>query len=188
MGEITELLRAASKGDAAAADRVMQAMYGELHRLAKSRMARSGGDFTLLDATSLVHEFYLRLQGAGELDFPDRGHFLAYASRVMRSIVVDVVRERGAARRDAAKDVPLDTNLGEILGAPGTDVVGVHDALLELERVDARLASVVEMRFFGGFSEAEIAEALGVNERTVQRDWKKASLLLGAMIAPRGKA
>lgn len=184
--QVTALLRQAAQGDAEAAARVIEAMYAELRRLARGRLARSA-DFTLLDATSLVHEFYLRMQAIEGLDFADRGHFLAYASRAMRSIVVDTARERGAQRRDHALDEPLDTTLAESLPAPGEtpDVLGVHAALEELERVDPRLASVVEMRFFGGFSEAEIATALAVTERTVQRDWRKARLVLGAMLGKR---
>jgi RNA polymerase sigma factor (TIGR02999 family) len=143
---------------------------------------------TLLDATSLVHEFYLRLQSTGELEFPDRRHFFAYASKAMRSIVIDAVRDRLAQRRGGgAGEVALDTGIEEMIAAPGTDILGVHAALDELEQVDARLASVVEMRYFGGFSEAEIAEALEVTERTVQRDWHKARLLLAAMLRPEGR-
>jgi len=181
MGEITSLLRRAGDGDKAAEQQLLQRLYGDLRRMAAARW-RAG---SVAEPTTLVHEFYLRLRESEGLEFPDRGHFMAYAARVMRSIVVDLARERGAARRGSgAKHVPLDTTLADKLPAEQDDALGVHEALAELQSVDARLAAVVEMRYFGGFSEAEIAAALQVTERTVQRDWRKARLLLAAMLAP----
>ena len=181
MGEVTELLHRAAAGDKAAAEGAFEAMYAELRRLARARVGRS--DLTLVDATSLVHEFYLRLQAAGELDFNDRGHFLAYASRAMRSIVVDHYRARGRERRGGDHaHVPLDTDVLESAGAIEGDVLGIHEALERLEAVDARLAGVVQMRYFGGFGEEEIASALGISTRSVKRDWQKARLVLAAML------
>jgi len=178
MHEITILLKAAGAGDGQAADQVMSLLYADLRRLARSRLRRSG-ELTLLDTTALVHESYLRLQGSGELEFVDRGRFLAYAAKVMRTIVIDMVRGARAERRGGeALHVTLNTEVGESLARPDDEILRVHEALEELAAVDERLAQVVEMRYFGGLTEAEIAQALGVTERTVQRDWQKARLFL----------
>ncbi len=121
--------------------------------------------------------------GVESLALEDRNHFFAYASRVMRSVIVDFARARLAARRGgAAEHVVLDTALGEKLGAPETDVLRIHEALEVLAQADARLAQVVEMRYFGGLSESEIVQALDVSERTVRRDWDKALLVLQAAL------
>jgi len=138
---------------------------------------------TLLDTTSLVHETYLRMVGAQALPAEDRRHFLTYATRVMRSVIVDFARARNAERRGGdAEHVVLDTELLDKVAAPENDVLRVHEALDVLAQADARLAQVVEMRYFGGLSEAEIAEVLDVSERTVRRDWEKARLLLLAAL------
>jgi RNA polymerase sigma factor (TIGR02999 family) len=177
MNDITTLLKAANAGDAQAADEVVSLLYGELHRLARSRLRRSG-DLTLLDTTALVHESYLRIQ-QGQPDFADRKHFLAYAAKAMRTIVIDIARARQADRRGGgAQHVTLNTEIGDSAAIDPDEVLRVHEALDELAGVDERLASVVEMRYFGGLSELEIAECLGVTERTVQRDWQKARLFL----------
>lgn len=172
------LLQAASSGDGHAADQVVSMLYGELHRMARSRL-RHSGDMTLLDTTALVHESYLRIQQAGKPDFADRKHFLAYAAKAMRAIVIDIARARQADRRGGqALHVTLNTEIGDSVAVQEDEILRVHEALDELADVDERLAKVVEMRYFGGLSEAEIAECLGVTERTVQRDWQKARLFL----------
>lgn len=185
MSEITQLLQAASGGDREAADRAYVLLYADLRRLAHSRLRREGV-YTLLDTTSLVHESYLRLHGSAEAGRTGRDQFLAYAARVMRSVVVDLVRARNAERRGGgAVHVTLSTTVvdGDAGHANGrNEVLQVHEALDALEQHDARLASVVEMRYFGGLSEREIAEAMGVTERTVQRDWQKARLFLAMAI------
>lgn len=182
MSEITILLRAAGAGDRQAADRVVALLYADLRRLARSRLRRSG-ELTMLDTTALVHESYLRIQRADELDFPDRNHFLAYASRVMRTVVVDLVRAAQAERRGGeAVHVTLNTLVGDSALRHEDEILRVHEALEELAAVDARLGQVVEMRYFAGLSEAEIAAALGVTERTVQRDWQKARLFLSTVL------
>ncbi|MFO1330650.1 MAG: ECF-type sigma factor [Rubrivivax sp.] len=178
MADITQLLLAASQGDDGAAEQAMTLLYAELHQMARARMYRSG-PMTLLDPTSLVSECWLRLQGSGRHEFPDRRHFLSFAARVMRSIVVDTVRASMAERRGGdAAHVTLDTVIAESTAQAPDEALRVHEALDELAQVDPRLAQVVEMRYFAGLSEAETAEALGVSERTVQRDWTKARLLL----------
>lgn len=176
--DITQLLQAAGQGDRAAADAVVAELYGELQRLARQRM-RMSGDMTLLDTTALVHEAWLRLAGAGGRDFPDRRHFLAYAARVMRNVVIDLVRARRAERRGGDQpELTLNTAIVELTPQTDDGILRVHEALDELAEVEPRLAQVVEMRYFGGLLEQEIAEALGVTERTVQRDWQKARLFL----------
>lgn len=178
MTEITQLLQAAGQGDRAAADQVVAELYGELQRLARQKM-RAAGDMTLLDTTALVHEAWLRLAGAQGKSFPDRRYFLAYAARVMRHVVIDLVRARLAERRGGDQAaVTLNTAVAEQTPQTDDDILRVHEALEELAAVDQRLAQVVEMRYFGGLLESEIAEALGVTERTVQRDWQKARILL----------
>ncbi len=182
MSEITILLRAAGTGDRQAADQAFALLYADLQRLAHSRMRRSG-EMTLLDTTALVHESYLRLQGAADLDFSDRQHFLGYASRVMHTVVVDLVRSRQAERHGGgAEMVTLSTAVGDAALLHDDEILRVHEALEALAVADPRLASVVEMRYFGGLSEAEIAAVLEINERTVQRDWQKARMFLATVL------
>jgi RNA polymerase sigma factor (TIGR02999 family) len=176
--DVTDLLHRAQAGDAAAADALFTATYGELRRLARARL-RGGGRSALLDTTSLVHESYLRFVGAGSLRLENRVHFMRYAARVMRSVIVDYARRRDARRRGggaAHVDLTLQ-NLGSVaVGA--RQILRVHEALEELAKLDARMAQVVELRYFAGMSEPEIAEALEVSVRTVRRDWEKARLWL----------
>jgi RNA polymerase sigma factor (TIGR02999 family) len=180
--EITALLAAARAGDASAADAAFSLLYQDLHRLARSRL-RQHQTFTLLDTTSLVHESYLKLLGAGAADVENRRHFFAYAAQVMRSVIVDFARARQAERRGGgAEHVALDTGISADLVAPETDVLRVHEALEAVAQADPRAAQVVEMRYFGGLSEAEIADALDLSERTVRRAWEKARLLLLAAL------
>jgi RNA polymerase sigma factor (TIGR02999 family) len=169
-------------GDAEARDALFAAAYSELHRLAHARL-RDGGRNAVLDTTSLVHESYLRFVQAGELRAEDRRAFFAYASQVMRSVIVNSVRERIAQKRGGDRP-PLTLSNGlavQLVGAEET-VLAVHEALEVLEQADPRLAQVALMRYFGGYSEQEIAETLSVTERTVQRDWEKARLILAAAL------
>jgi len=183
MPEITALLFAARQGDSQAAGEAFTLLYDDLRRLARSRL-RQHRTMTLLDTTSLVHESYLKLVGHDSLALEDRHHFFAYASRVMRSVIVDFARARLAERRGGeAEHLVLDTALSEKLAGPETDVLQVHEALDVLAQADARLAQIVEMRYFGGMTEVEIGEALGLSERTVRRSWEKARLLLMAALS-----
>jgi len=183
MSELTLLLHAARDGDAQAAGEAFSLVYGELRRLARARL-RQHRTMTLLDTTALVHESYLKLVGTEGVPVEDRHHFFAYASRVMRSVIVDFARAKLAERRGGgAEKVVLDTALGERLAAPESDVLRVHEALEVLAQADERAAQVVEMRYFGGLTEPEIAQVLGLSERTVRRDWEKARLLLLAQLA-----
>jgi RNA polymerase sigma factor (TIGR02999 family) len=139
---------------------------------------RDGGRNTLLDTSALVHEAYLRMApGTGELADPLQ--WMAYASRTMRSVIVDMARRRRSERHGGQAQFVTWSEALEPAGAANADqVTALHEALLELEEVDARLVRVVEMRHFGGFDDAEIAAALGVSERTVRRDWDKARRVL----------
>jgi RNA polymerase sigma factor (TIGR02999 family) len=180
MGEITQLLRSAATGDACARDALFAAAYPGLEKLARSRL-RDGGRNTLLDTRGLVHESYLRYVRGGALRAEDRRAFFAFASHVMRSVIVSSARERAAEKRGAGRRrLTLSTQVAEQLPAGEDEILRVHDALESLEQVDARLAQVVQMRYFGGYSEREIAETLEVTERTVQRLWLKARLMLRA--------
>jgi len=183
MSEITSLLKAAAEGDREAADQAFGLLYADLQRMARSRMNRSG-QMTMLDTTALVHESWLRFQGAGDAAFSDKQHFMGYAARVMHSVVVDFVRTRQAARHGGGVEhVTLSTAIGDALGARHDEILQVHEAMQELAVADPRLHDVVELRYFGGLSEAEIAGILDVSERTVQRDWAKARLFLRAALS-----
>lgn len=162
-------------------DELFDATYRELRQLARARL-RGGGRNTLLDTTALVHESYLRLSRSGEVPrFPDRPRFLVYASRVMRSIIIDMVRQRRSDKRGGdAPHLTLTGDVVEAAGLPAADehILRVHEALDALAKVDERMAKVVEMRWFGGLTEVEIAAALGLTDRTVRRDWEQARLFL----------
>ena len=152
-------------------------LYQDLRRLAHARLQRNE-PITLLDTTSLVHETFLRVLKSGRVEVSERPRFLAYAAQVMRSIIVDFVRQRHAERRGGNDPhVSLDS-AAETVASAEDEVLRVSEALDELAKVDERLVKIVEMRYFGGFTEEDIALALGVNERTVRRDWQKARLLL----------
>jgi len=177
-----ELIGQVQRGEDGARDRLFAAAYGELRKLAHARLFH-GGRNTYLDTTALVHESYLRFLNGGQLGSNDRRAFLGYASMVMRSVIIDAVRERQAERRGGDQQrITLHTEGLDGLPAAEDDVLEVHDALNLLAQVEPRLAQVVEMRYFGGYTETEIAEALDLTERTVRRDWDKARILLLAML------
>lgn len=164
------------------AEKYFPLLYDELRRLAKSRLA-AGGRSTVLDTHALVHEAFLRLQQAGHVALNDREHFLAYAATTMRSIVVDQLRRRRAERRGGdAAIVTLNTVVANELGTSEDEVLEIHDALDTLGGIEPRLVQVVEMRYFAGLSDLEVARALGVTDRTVRRDWERARLLLAGML------
>jgi RNA polymerase sigma factor (TIGR02999 family) len=182
MGQITELLSRVNGGDKAARDALFALAYGELKKLAHVRLYQ-GGRCEMLDTTALVHEAYIRFIHSAELRSEDRRSFFAFASQVMRNVIVDTARARLAQRRGGgATELALSTQLLDHLSSGEEAILDVHEALLVLEQADPRLAQLVEMRYYGGYTEAEIAETMGVTERTVQRDWNKARLLLKAAL------
>jgi RNA polymerase sigma factor (TIGR02999 family) len=183
MGDITRLLVRMQAGDTAARDALYAATYDDLRRLARARL-RDGGRNTVLETISLVNESFLRFAEAGQLRAEDRRGFFAYASSVMRSVIVDSARARLAERRGGdLRPLTLSTELIDSLPAGEESILRVHEALEVLERADGRLARIVEMRYFGGYTEQEIADTLELNERTVRRDWEKAKLILAAALA-----
>jgi RNA polymerase sigma factor (TIGR02999 family) len=182
MTQLTELLARLQSGETQARDALFAIAYPELHRLARSRL-RDGGRDTLLDTTCLVHEAYLRFVTAGELRAEDRRAFFAYASQVMRSVIVNSVRERIAQKRGGdGRPLTLSTQLTLPPAADEQMILKVHEALEVLEQADPRLGQVAQMRYFGGYSEQEIAETMDVTERTVRRDWEKARLILAELL------
>lgn len=167
---VTQLLALWSRGDASARDALIPLVYDELHRLAKHFLARQRPGHTL-QSTALVHEAYLRLVGPSPVHFADRAHFFAVAARVMRHILVDHARARGAARRGGNS---LTMVLDEAVALPAereVNVVDLDEALNRLAALDARQAAIVEMRFFGGLSIEETATAMELSPSTVKRDW-----------------
>jgi RNA polymerase sigma factor (TIGR02999 family) len=182
MAELTQLLEAMRAGDAGAIDEVFTLTYRELHEMAHQRLHRSN-QITSLDTTALVHECYLRLVRLGQLQTRDRSHFLGYAACVMRSIVVDFVRQRLAKRRGGGElRVTLGTDIRDSAVVSEEQIMQVDEALQELALLDPRLVQVVEMRYFAGFTVEQIAESRGVTTRTIRRDWEKARLLLYAAL------
>ena len=178
VGELTELFVSAHAGDAGAIERIFSLLYPELKVIARARLSR-GQRLTMMDTTVLVHECFLRLQRQDQLQPADRQQFLAYAARVIRTVIVDIVRHEQAGKRGGVDGADtLDTAALDGLRDDRTDMLALAEALQALAAVDERLASVVEMRYFAGFSEAETAAALNVSERTVRRDWDKARAFL----------
>jgi RNA polymerase sigma factor (TIGR02999 family) len=180
---LTDLIQRAQDGDSQAFREVFDATYQELRQLARQRLSR-GGRGTLLDTTALVHESFMRFANAGSLKLNDRNHFLRYASHVMRSVIVDIARASHAQRRGGdALHVTLNTEAGERSPQGEEQILRVHETLEELHAADPRLVQVVEMRYFAGMTEADIATTLGISERTVRRDWEKARLFLAQALA-----
>ncbi len=176
--DITLLLDAARNDDPHALDRVLGLLYQELHTMARRQL--SGQQGRTLDATSLVHESYLRLLGArGAARFEDRAHFFAYAASAMRSVVVDYARTRLTRKRGGdlvrVAEIPEDCSSGVRLDE---DLLALDVALKRLYAVDPHLSRLVELRYFAGLTELEIGELCGRSERSIRRDWQKARMFL----------
>jgi RNA polymerase sigma factor (TIGR02999 family) len=170
------LLQRLRAGEPGACAELFEAAYDALTRLARAHL-RTAGWPAELDCTAVVHETYLRLAEARALQPQDLRAFLAYASRVMRSVIVDALRERNAQCRGGGQDtMALDENVEEVAQDAGEG--RLHDALLALEADAPRLARLVALRYFGGYSEQEIARALAVTDRTLRRDWERARAML----------
>ncbi len=172
---ISSLIISAESGDAQAANALFAALYEELHRLAKHELAQRGGGVTL-GATTLLHEAYLNMSGRDGVQFPDRGRFMAYASRVMRGLIIDYARQRKALRRGGQFEITALSD--DVQSADDKELERIGDALNELSIVDPSLAQIVDLKFFCGFSFDEIANLGGLSERTVRRLWEKARIYL----------
>ena len=183
--EFQELMRRAELSDRPATDALFAALYQELHRLAEHNLRRVGAPATL-GATTLLHEAYLNLAHRDGVAFADRSRFLAYASRAMRGLAVDYARRRRALKRGGGVEITLvgETPATDEAVRRADDLVRLGDALDDLATVGPALAELVDLHFFCGFTFAEIAELRAVSERTVQRDWRKARLLLHHALAP----
>lgn len=177
MGELTDLLRAAQAGEAAAADRLFERVYADLKRIAHSRLYRSHGVVDL-DTTALVHESFLRLVDSGQFNLADRAAFFGYVGRVMRSVVIDHIREQQALKRGG--DAILVTLTTGVEGESFDDerLLSINSALDVLERLAPGFHKLVEMRYFAGLSVREVAALRGISTRSVEREWEKARAFL----------
>jgi RNA polymerase sigma factor (TIGR02999 family) len=186
-GEITKLLRSIREGDRQALDRLFPIVYDELRAAAHRQLAR-GRPGDTLQTTALVHEAFLKLAGTVAADWSDRRHFFAVASRAMRQIIVDYARARTAQKRGgSAPNVELD-EARVAIGERAEGLVALDAALERLETLSERSARVVELRFFGGLSVEETAEAMELSERTVKREWRKARAFLFDALREEGMA
>jgi RNA polymerase sigma factor (TIGR02999 family) len=174
---ISSLIVAAERGDRPAAEALFATLYSELHRLAKRELARHGLQVSL-SATTLLHEAYLDMAARDGPSFPDRARFMAYAARVMRGLIIDHARERHAQKRGGLFEITaLDTDAMEN-AVDHQELVRISETLDRLGEVEPVLAAIVDLKFFCGFSFAEIAAMQDVSERTVQRNWEKARIYL----------
>ncbi len=174
--QLERLIQSAERGDAASREELFTVLYRELHRLAQRELRRNA--FLTMSPTTLLHETYLNLAGRPGSVFPDRARFLAYAARAMRGLLIDYVRSRRAQKRGGDFEITsLPTELPAGAAAEG-ELEEIAEALDALGAVEPRLAQLVDLKFFCGFSFVEIAELQGISERTAQRDWDKARILL----------
>jgi RNA polymerase sigma factor (TIGR02999 family) len=183
MGDITELIQQAHAGDSSALNRLFEAIYPDLRRIARSRLRGHLSDPDL-GTTALVNECYLRMHTARRVEAPDRARFFAYVAMAMRSIIVDAARIRSSQRRGGdAAHVELVDQIEPAWDAAGAaQILRVHEAIGDIGQHDPRLARLVEMRYFGGYADEEIAQALSLSIRTVRREWQKARMLLAAAL------
>ena len=174
---ISSLFTASENGDSTATDALFAALYSELHRMAKRELARQGAPPSL-SVTTLLHEAYIDISGRAGVAFPDQARFMGYAARVMRGFIIDHARSRGAVKRGG--EFHLTSADGHDIGKPSDpkELSDISDALDQLAKVDPQLAELVDLKFFCGFSFAEIAALRKVSERTVQRQWEKARIYL----------
>lgn len=180
--EVTTLLRAWSNGDQAALDQLAERVYGELHLMARRFMKNERPEHTL-QATALVHEVYLRLVDVGSVEWRQRAQFFAMAAQMMRRILVDAARSKHSRKRG---DGVIHVNLEEsavVARDPDRSLIVLDDALTTFAQMAARQARVVELRYFGGLSEEEIASVLDISTRTVRRDWEFARVWLARALA-----
>lgn len=179
---VASLMAAADGGDGAAAGQLFTTLYRELHRVAAHQL-RVGAPNSTLGATTLLHECYLNLASSAA-SFPDRAHFIAYASRAMRGLIIDHIRERRALKRGGEFHLTTLNTQTEESEPLADEMTRLNDALGELEVADKPLAELVDLKFFCGFSFADIAALRDVSVRTVNRDWQKAKLYLHGVLTP----
>ena len=180
-GEVTRILHAWGKGDQQALDQLMPLVYGELRRIARLRLRRERPDHTL-QPTALVHEAYLRLVDQRGATWQNRAQFFGVAAQVMRHILVDHARKHRAEKRGSGEGkVSLDEAV-DFFAARDVNLVALDDALKTLETLHRQQSQIVELKFFGGLSIAEIAEVMGISNRTVNRDWLKAKMWLHSQL------
>lgn len=173
--EVTVLLARARAGDAAALSTAYAAIYDELKRAARQQLRRMRDDF---QTTALVHEAYMKLASGAQLAAVDRNHLLALSARAMRQVLVDDARARKADKRGGGQEALTLTARMENGERAALEVLELDELLKRLHALDERAAQVVELRYFGGYEETEIAQMLGVTDRTVRRDWRKARAFL----------
>jgi len=179
---ISSLIAAAERGDSLSHEALFTALYAELHRLAGRELARRGAPPSL-GVTSLLHEAYLDIAERGGASFPDRARFMRYAARVMRGLILNHVRAKRAQKRGDRFEITSVE--GDVIEQPDErELTAISDALDELAKVDSALAQLVDLKFFCGFSFAEIAAMRVTSERTIQRHWEKARLYLNRAIRP----
>ena len=176
-GTVTQLLNAWRDGRTEAEENLLKEVYSELRRLAQSYLGKERWDHTL-QATELINEAYLRFAKGGSRDWKDRHHFFAVAAQAMRRVLVDHARHRGYLKRGSGKKALALDQVPTLADEPSAELVKLDDALTALETVDLRKAKVVELRFFGGFTNVETAEILGCSRATVERDWRLAQAWL----------
>jgi RNA polymerase sigma factor (TIGR02999 family) len=174
---ISVLIASSETADRSAADALFSALYAELHRLAQAQLARQGNGMSL-GTTTLLHEAYLDMSRREGSVFPDEGRFMAYAAKVMRSLIVDYARDRRAQKRGGAFEITTLDEESAGRSPESEDLDEIHAALERLGEVDPSLAEVVDLKFFCGFSFGEIAAMRGTSERTVQRNWERARIFL----------
>lgn len=181
-GQVTQWLDSLQVPDPAAGTRLFELLYEELRRIARGHLRREDAGHTL-SATALAHEAWFRMADQNRTLWRNRSHYLAVASTMMRRILVNHELARRAAKRDVELVPVTLASLAELGGSPDRDLVAVHEALLAFEMVDARAAKVVELRFFGGLENEEIADVLSVSLATVKRDWALARAWLHRELA-----
>ena len=175
--DVTGLLEDWNEGDGAALGRLIPLVEAELRRIARRSMRREAAGHTL-QPTALVNELYLRLVGQRRVQWRNRGHFYGSVATIMRRILVDHARVRGAGKRGkGARPVPLE-EISQVVPKPDLDLVALDDALSSLAQVDERQSRIVELRYFAGLGHREIGEALGISARTARREWRTARLWL----------
>lgn len=179
---ISSLASSADAGDTSAAEALFTALYSELHQLARRELGRRGGGVSL-GVTTLLHEAYVDMSAREGVSFPDRPRFMRYASRVMRGLIIEHARNRCAQKRGGLFEITsLGTEIAENI-VDDRELSRISEALDELAEVEPPLAQIVDLKFFCGFSFAEIGAMQGVSERTVQRNWEKARIYLHRTIS-----